>query len=906
MRRTNARPRRASATGSEAPSSRSSDPAAAVSAPKQGGERFRKLFDHASVGIIAVGADGRAVEANTAVERMLGYAPGELTNVSFTEFTHPDDVDKSKDLYRELLEDERASYQYEKRYVRKDGEVIWCRVSVWSDAGADDSAQVAIAMIEDVTQAKQAEIALQERAGRLERIIATQRDIAAASSGDLEHVMQLIAERAQALTRAEGAMVSLIEGDEIVTRAACGIAARFLHTRRPTNESVSRFAITARGPLLIEQAEDDPRLNAQIRAKMGDRSHICVPLFSGERPVGALSLMSTSVQERLGEEDRQTLELLAGVLSEGVSRAAEFEARRRQVEAVARFEAIYSGALTGVMVMSADGHIVDANPTMVRMLGLERADQVPAHLSQHLDPEERDQVIASVRDLFAGDSSSLRIDTRLRRVDGAPIWISVSLSIVRDSDGRPSFGVAMVQDDTERKMAEEALLRQSELNEHQALHDSLTDLPNRTLFRDRIEQAIAMAEREGGHLAVAMMDLDRFKDVNDSLGHHAGDALLVEIGRRLRSTLRCSDTVARLGGDEFGVLISKPRSARDVVVVIEKVRAALEQPVVVDGLSLPAEGSIGIAMFPKHGRDVDTLLRHADVAMYSAKEEKAGYLFYDNSRSESDPARLTLVSELRRAIEEQELVLHYQPKAALESGAVRSVEALLRWNHPTRGLVGPDEFIPLAQQTGLIKPLTLYVLEEALGQCHSWQREGMRLGVAVNLSVRNLLDAEFPEQVRRLLDKHNVDPGQLELEITESIVLSDPVRTKRVLDKLSAMGVTLSIDDFGTGYSSLAYLSQLPVDEIKIDRSFVMNMAECDNDAVIVRSTIDLGRNLGLQVVAEGVETEQAWDQLSQLGCTLAQGYYLSRPVPAAELTQWLRRRPLEAAGDRTKIRRVA
>jgi predicted signal transduction protein with EAL and GGDEF domain len=380
---------------------------------------------------------------------------------------------------------------------------------------------------------------------------------------------------------------------------------------------------------------------------------------------------------------------------------------------------------------------------------------------------------------------------------------------------------------------------------------------------------------------------------------------LVEIGRRLRETLRCSDTVARLGGDEFGVLISKPRGKRDVAVVIEKIRAALEQPVIVDGLGLPAEGSIGIAMYPRHGGDVETLLRHADVAMYAAKDEKAGYVFYDMSRSESDPARLTLVSELRRAIEQRELVLYYQPKAALSSGAVRSVEALLRWNHPTRGLVGPDEFIPLAQQTGLIKPLTLYVLDEALEQCRAWGREGMELGVAVNLSVRNLLDAEFPDQVRRLLDKHGVDPGLLELEITESTVLSDPVRTKRVLDKLDAMGVSLSIDDFGTGYSSLAYLSQLPVNEIKIDRSFVMNMTECDNDAVIVRSTIDLARNLGLQVVAEGVETERAWDELSELGCTLAQGYYLSRPVPAPELTQWLRRRP-QQAGAAGRIRRVA
>ena len=367
----------------------------------------------------------------------------------------------------------------------------------------------------------------------------------------------------------------------------------------------------------------------------------------------------------------------------------------------------------------------------------------------------------AIRDLFAGDSNSLRLDTRLRRTDGAVLWISASLSIVREPDGRPSFGIVMVQDDTERKAAEEALVRQSELNEHQALHDGLTGLPNRTLFRDRIEQAIELARRDGGQLAVAMIDLDRFKDVNDSLGHHAGDALLVEVGRRLRGMLRSSDTVARLGGDEFGVLISRPRTTSDVAVVIGKLRAALEQSVMVEGLALPAEGSIGIAMFPGHGRDVDTLLRHADVAMYNAKETKAGYVFYDGSRNEFDPARLTLVSELRRAIEQRELVLYYQPKATLANGEVQSVEALLRWNHPVRGLVGPDEFIPLAQQTGLIKPLTLYVLDEALGQCRAWQRAGLNLAVAVNLSVRNLLDADFPQQVKRLLQKRQVDPGLL-------------------------------------------------------------------------------------------------------------------------------------------------
>ena len=867
-------------------------------------ERFCMLFERASVGIIAVGADGRVVEGNPAVERMLGYGPGEVTNLSFTAFTHPDDVEASKDLCRALLDDEHASYQYEKRYVRKDGEVIWCRVSAWRDGSADDSGQVAIAMLEDITQAKQAELEGQERAGRLERIIATQRDVAAAASGDLEQVMQVIVERAQALTRAEGAMVSLIDGDDVVTRAAGGIASRFLHNRRPMTETVSRFAIWARRAILIEHAEGDPRLNQTLRKEVGDRSHICVPLFAGDRPVGAVSVMSTSETERLNEEDRQTLELLAGVLSEGVSRAAESEAKRKQLDALARFEAIYQGALGGVLVISIDGHVMDANPAMVQLLALDSADQIEREFIHYVHPEDRTRVLSEVRQLLAGDSNSLHQQHRLVRADGQVIWVSASLSIVRGTDGMPSFGILMVQDETERKAAEEALLRQSELNEHQALHDGLTGLPNRTLFRDRIEQAIAMARRESGQLAVAMLDLDRFKDVNDSLGHHAGDALLVEVGRRLSGILRSSDTVARLGGDEFGVLISKPRTTSDVAVVIGKMRAALEQSVMVEGLALPAEGSIGIAMFPAHGRDVETLLRHADTAMYSAKETKAGYMFYDGSRREADPARLTLLSELRRAIEQRELVLHYQPKATLSSGTVSSVEALLRWNHPERGMVRPDEFIPLAQQTGLIKPLTLYVLDEALGQCRDWQRAGLTLSVAVNLSVRNLLDADFPHQVKRLLQKRGVDPSLLQLEITESTMLSDPVRTKRVLDKLAAMGIALSIDDFGTGYSSLAYLSQLPVTEIKIDRSFVMNMAESDNDAVIVRSTIDLGRNLGLQVVAEGVETEQAWEELNQLGCTLAQGYYLSRPVPAAELTEWLMRRP---SGDADRqIRRVA
>jgi diguanylate cyclase (GGDEF)-like protein/PAS domain S-box-containing protein len=870
-----------------------------AAARTRGEDPLGVLFERASVGVVRFSADGRVVQANRVLEEMLGYPIEELSQMSFYEYTHPEDLDATKHLHRELLEGERDSYNYEKRYVRRDGQTIWCRVTVWEDTTPGAPAKTGVAMLEDITARKVAEIALNEKADRLERIIATQRDIAAAA-GDLERVMGVIVERAQALTQADGAMISLIDGDDVVTRAACGVAEAHLNNRRPLTETVARFAIQSGQPLLIEQAEGDRRLNRGLSAAIGDRSHICVPLFTGEEAVGALSLIGISEEERLGEEDRQTVELLAGALSAGVSRAAEAEAKRRQLDALTRFEAIYQGALTGVIVVNATGRILDVNPAMTELLGAEAAHLLDSSILDHIHADDREEVSSELYELTRGDASHLRLDHRFVRPDGGAIWVYASYSVIREDDGRPRFGIVMVQDVTDRKAAEQALVRQAELNEHQARHDALTGLPNRMLFRDRIEQEITAARHDGGCAAVAVMDLDGFKEVNDSLGHHAGDALLMQIGERLRKLLRSSDVLSRLGGDEFGLLISKPRSTADIQPVIDKVRRALEEPVVVEDLPLTIEASIGIAVFPQDGEDVETLLRRADMAMYCAKEEKSGFAYFDSERKEADPARLTLVSELRRAIDQRELVLFYQPKATLANGAVESVEALLRWNHPARGIVPPDEFIPLAQQTGLIKPLTLYVIDDALRQCRAWSREGLTLSVAVNLSVRNLLDVEFPEQVSRLLKKRKVNPALLELEITESTMLADPMRTKVVLEKLSAMGVSLSIDDFGTGYSSLAYLSQLPVNEIKIDRSFVMNMDASENDAVIVRSTIDLGRNLGLQVVAEGVETRQAWNELAELGCTLAQGYYLSRPIPADELTAWLKQR---AAGARAAKR---
>ena len=439
--------------------------------------------------------------------------------------------------------------------------------------------------------------------------------------------------------------------------------------------------------------------------------------------------------------------------------------------------------------------------------------------------------------------------------------------------------------------ASKTLRRQAEVNEHQALHDALTDLPNRTLFHDRVHHALASARREHVAAAVMIMDLDRFKEVNDTLGHASGDELLKQVGLRLRDSLRESDTVARLGGDEFGVLLPKVVDAEAAVAVARKLRTTLEEPFTLHGLALRMEASIGIALFPDHGSDVQSLLQRADVAMYVAKEHPSGCEVYARERDEYSPDRLTLLTELRRAIDRGQLFLHYQPKADLRTGDIQGVEALVRWQHPERGMIPPDEFIPPAQKTGVITPLTMFVLDEALRQCRTWALQGMELCVAVNLSTRNLLDVHLPDTVGELLARWEVPARLLELEITESTILADPVRAMQILSRLDEMGIRLAIDDFGTGYSSLAYLKRLPVDELKIDKSFILGMEENENDAVIVRSTIDLGRNLGLRVVAEGVETAKAWNRLVSLGCDIAQGYYLSRPVPADQLTEWLRER---------------
>ena len=424
--------------------------------------------------------------------------------------------------------------------------------------------------------------------------------------------------------------------------------------------------------------------------------------------------------------------------------------------------------------------------------------------------------------------------------------------------------------------------------EHLALHDALTGLPNRTLLHDRLEYALRLVERDAAALALLLLDLDRFKAVNDTLGHQAGDALLQQVAARLQGALRISDTVARLGGDEFAVLL--PGADRDgAVQATQTLLAALVAPVRLEGQTVQVGASIGVALAPAQGREAAVLLRHADRAMYVAKRGGSGYAVYDWRQDDDHADAVLRAEELRRALATDELALHYQPMVDLRTGRVTGVEALVRWAHPTQGLLAPAAFIPLAEQTGLIVPLTRWVLERALAQGAAWGRAGRPLAVAVNLSVRTMHDAQLPDTLGWLLRRYALAPGGVMLEITESVLLADPPQAQAVLTRLSALGVRVAIDDFGAGYSSLAYLKQLPVAAVKIDQSFVHSLGRtATKDRAIVRSIVELGHNLGLVVVAEGVEDEETWEQLGALGCDAAQGYYVSQPLPASSLDRWL------------------
>ncbi len=622
----------------------------------------------------------------------------------------------------------------------------------------------------------------------------------------------------------------------------------------------------------------------QERARV--RAHIAAALHSGQRFSVQYRIITKSGQEKWVIErgvpvaDEQGEIVIEGFIEDVTSQREMLEALE---QAELRYRNIFEHASEGIFQTTPDGRYLAANPALARIYGYASPEALIANLDDigrqlYVRPSQRERF----RQLMEQQGEVLNFESEIYRQDGSRIWISENAHIVRDTSGKALYYEGTVQDISERRHYQEQL-------ERQANHDMLTGLPNRILLGDRVEQGIARAARLGYYLTVVFIDLDNFKFINDSLGHGAGDKLLKEIADRLRHCVRNSDTVARLGGDEFVLLLNDHFRVSTVISQLRRVLNEIAQPVLLSGREFHIGASLGVALYPADGEDSASLLKHADVAMYAAKSRgRNNFQFFTSELNREADERLNLETALRLAIERDEFEVHYQPKFDHRRRIV-GVEALARWFHPEYGAVSPDRFIPIAEETGLILPLTSAILRRAFAAAHSWNRQRTTpLRMAVNLSPRLFLSGDIVAHVAGLLDEAQLPAAQVELEITETVFMGDGDRAITTLGRFKDLGVNLAMDDFGTGYSSLSYLRRFPLDIIKIDRSLVTGIEHEEEVAMIARAVISLGQSLRKTVVAEGVENQAQFDFLRYQGCHEFQGYLLSRPLPQQELTRLL------------------
>jgi diguanylate cyclase (GGDEF)-like protein/PAS domain S-box-containing protein len=579
------------------------------------------------------------------------------------------------------------------------------------------------------------------------------------------------------------------------------------------------------------------------------------------------------VWERGTNISHDTFDILEGFIQDVTERKQADEALR---EAERRYRSIFENAIEGIYQSTPNNGYLAVNPALARMYGYDSPQELISTLRDidhqvYVDPQRR----LEFKRLMSKHGVVTNFESRVHRRNGEIIWISENARSVYNSDGSLLFFEGTVEAITERKLHEAEI-------QFQATHDALTGLPNRTLLYDRMQQAVLHSERYGNLTAIAFLDLDQFKFINDSLGHQVGDELLKITAQRLTSCLRESDTVARQGGDEFVLLLTDQPNEEAITQTMQRVLHEVSQPWKANDLEFQITCSIGLTLCPDDGRDAETLLKNADSAMYKAKElGRNNFQYFSAEMNTSVTDRLELLNRLRQAITNEDFVLHYQPKVSLASHRIVGAEALVRWNSAHSGMVSPASFIPLAEETGLIIPLGIWVLRTACRQNRAWQDAGYPpIPISVNLSPRQLARGDIVEVVKRILDETGLQAQYLELEITESVMTTDVEKSFALLTQLRALGVKISLDDFGTGYSSLSYLKRFPVDTLKIDQSFVRDIATDQDSGAIVKAIISLGRNLNLTVLAEGIETDDQFRFLLANGCDEGQGYLMSKPIP--------------------------
>ena len=837
--------------------------------------RFRTLFQQAQAGMAFAGLDAHITTVNPAFCELVGYSDMELRTLSLLDITHPDDVAALQDAMHTMLAGEEEGRRIEKRYTRQDGEHVWVDLTMRLVRGVDDKPMYFQTVAVDIRDRKRAEV-LQAARFAVTQALVTSPGWDKAAAGVLEGLCRTLdwelAEYWEVdIPREAMHFVTSWKRPGRDTSAFEATAANQTYRR---GEGLAGRVWEAGAPIAMPDLGADTSPRAAAAVAVGLHGIVGFPVRSGRRVVGMISLHTWAA--------RDLDDGLIAVMNDVGSQIGEFVERKRAEvalqESEKRMRSVLDNVSDGLATIDPAGVIDSANPAVVKLFG---------YSEQELVGQQSDILIATTHRAAFDNYLQRRLkldipvsgahETMGKRKNGSlfPLEFVVSSMQV----GARHLFIATLRDISERKAHTDAL-------EYQALHDALTGLPNRSLFGDRLRQALLAARRNQKMFGVLLLDLDRFKDINDALGHDRGDSLLQEVTARLRGVLRATDTIARLGGDEFAVLTPDAKHPEDVVATARKILASLEGPFAIGDQMVETGASIGIAMYPVHGDDPSTLLRRADVAMYVAKRSGGGYAVYQPEQEAQTLRRSGLAGELRRSIPQGELVLHYQPQVTLATGTIHSVEALVRWNHPREGLMPPDRFIPMAEETGIIHPLTAWVIDAALTQLCKWIADGIDVSISVNVSPRNIEDHSLEEMVARALGNFKVEPNRLTLEITEGVAMA--AAAAKALHRLHEIGVRLALDDFGTGYSSLLYLMRLPVNEIKIDRSFVSALASDPDSGAIVRSAVGLGHNLGLRVVAEGLQDRMAEAVLVEAGCDAAQGFLVGRPAEESEITALL------------------